>query len=293
MSDCDHEKICNICNPVNMLLIRYQRRNGLLVEENEQLKAENQNLKEEITRQLFLRAGLAYKRQNNAPEHIIECYKKEIEKFNAENEKKNTRRIEEQKEENKELKEQVSDLQSQLMEERRKNVNYHCQLKELRRPKEQCKFKVGDRVVAYTKAFFSKDITKTKGTVEAISESGDTLSIRSENGILVINNFPVKACKKLVRKIPKFKAGDRVSLILSDGNRLKGTVAHADKQGYLWIIAQNHKQYLMPSSQCKRLVKVKKVNCVRCFLSGIFGIFPTPNCKTCNGAGVVKEKCSQ
>lgn len=180
---CSHKKICTICNPVNILLRRYQMRNSELIEQSNELFRENKGLKE-----------------------------------------------------------QVSKLQSQLADF--KNIE----------PQEQCKFKVGDRVVYYRKScWYSKDISKIKGTVEEINAIDNTLSILSDSKLVIVSGIPVKDCKKLVRKTPDFKIGDRV--ITKEG-KVKGTIF--DILYNIVIIMDSGSLIYTHAGNLNRLVRKKK-----------------------------------
>lgn len=94
----------------------------------------------------------------------------------------------------------------------------------------------------------------------------------------------------------RFKVGDRVSFFLHE--KLKGTVMAIGKCECVLQVKPDNPFYLVcfpKISECKRLVKVKKVNCGNCSGMG-WGLdligSRAWDCQNCNGTGVVKEKIS-
>ncbi len=305
MSDCNHEKICNICNTVNMLLRRYQMRNNEMVgnllkmdEKIKELKQENEKLKRENLRyrddfEIIAKENNTLKQKNeaylnsSASTALLIHYQQANKGLSDENEK---------------LKEENNKHIQVIMELKRNNDLSMDIAKKFLPPEEepsntapsqekQCKFKVGDRVCFTYYIDFRN--AKRKGTVLEIED--DKLTIDHDG---YISHLHFSRCKKMVRK-PKFKVGDRVVYRNNlTGFKLRASVLGIENNGLLRVYSEDiYLERNISSSECKRLVKVKKVNCSNCNgkgqISYDFICWPKQviNCENCNGTGVVKEKC--
>lgn len=128
--------------------------------------------------------------------------------------------------------------------------------KQCRRIVKKPKFKKGDRVMVY----YAMSEKKEKGTILDMCNDNKTIFIVKMD----YDNREVFCCsellKKLIKKKPKFKVGDRVVFYFLYGGKIKGTVIEISyHKDYLKVDFDGHPDGFdyAPISNIKKLIKKK------------------------------------